>query len=172
MRQLFRLITVMIASVALVGSTTAAANASAISQNDLGVAATPHCTTFGHMRAQAGGWPFMLKYPALSNSQNASGNCILDVGDTNSGVFILQDSLKECYPELSHIKLDAIYGGETLLAVAIAQGKHGITQDGVYGPATGLTMKWRTYIGVPGNEAPLYGPQNCKTMSEFQQLGR
>ncbi|MDO8152269.1 peptidoglycan-binding protein [Isoptericola sp. b408] len=59
----------------------------------------------------------------------------------------IQKSFNKCYAERygwSKIAVDGIYGSKTTAAVAKVQRKHGITDDGKYGPQT--ASYFRSYV--------------------------
>lgn len=73
---------------------------------------------------------------AIPSTSNNSGNfdCIDGINNTGAAVKQIQTSLNHCYGQ--NLQVDGIYGMMTSNAMKVAQGRLGVTQDGVYGPQT------------------------------------
>jgi hypothetical protein len=88
--------------------------------------------------------------PTIGNETHQA-NCDLSVGNDNSGVMALQQSLNWCYHQYGvNIANDGIFGSQTQAALRIAQQHSGVTVDGIYGPQTRNAMLW----GDAGDGAP------------------
>lgn len=70
---------------------------------------------------------------AISSTSNNSGN-FDGIGNSGAAVRQIQTSLNHCYGQ--NLTVNGIYGTLTSNAMKVAQGRLGITQDGVYGPQT------------------------------------
>ncbi len=86
-------------------------------------------------------------------SYGSNLDCVLGIGNTNSGVTWLQISLRDCYNQ--HITIDGIFGPATRTALINAQtwekyvfGEN-IVVDGVYGPQTRRAMRWSGLWNYP-----------------------
>lgn len=96
-------------------------------------------------------YPSSGKYTYLPDNLNGAplyANCTLGLGNTNPGVGVLQRALDTCYGY--NLAQDSVYGAATQSAVRSVQSRLGVTQDGVYGPATGKRMSWPTF-SLSGN---------------------
>ena len=73
---------------------------------------------------------------AIPSTSNNSGNfdCIDGIGNSGAAVKQIQTSLNHCYGQ--NLTVDGIYGTLTSNAMKVAQGRLGVTKDGVYGPQT------------------------------------
>ena len=71
-------------------------------------------------------------------------------GDLAAAVKTLQRTLNKCYGE--SLAVDGNFGPATKAAVKRAQADHHITQDGVAGPVTLDTIKWRNSAGTCLND--------------------
>jgi peptidoglycan hydrolase-like protein with peptidoglycan-binding domain len=73
-----------------------------------------------------------------------SRNCTLAEGASGGAVAALQLSLKSCN-YASNLDIDAEFGPATKKAVAYAQQRRGIGQDGIYGPESRVAFAWSLY---------------------------
>lgn len=84
-----------------------------------------------------------LRPTTVDNSRDV--NCVLREGSRSKAVGVLQRSLDRCYGH--QVGFDGIFGPRTTRAVQQVQQFHGLTPDGVLGPATNLAMYW-PYVGL------------------------
>ncbi|GAA1552414.1 peptidoglycan-binding domain-containing protein [Kribbella lupini] len=133
------------AAVAVVPLTVAASSASA------GTQALSQCQQVYNRQVNTAGWTV----PVLSIWEDSSSTCNLKYGDLphrdprnpfgdpETAIKTLQRNLNYCYG--SKLTVDGRYGSKTQAAVAAVQRRHGLTADGVYGPATRSAMNWRLW---------------------------
>ena len=69
-----------------------------------------------------------------STSTTGGFNCTLGSGTTGTGVRALQRTLNNCYS--AGLTVDSNFGSATAAALKRAQRAAGVSDDGVYGPAT------------------------------------
>lgn len=125
------LTTALLALATVAGSLVAAAPASA---------ATPTCTS-SVSRSSTTFDPAGDRYTGSLPSASGSSTCVLNVGNNNAAVGVLQRLLNACFGR--SLAVDNDYGTKTRDAVLYAQGVVGIPsgdRDGSYGPQT------RTYF--------------------------
>ncbi|MFD7842573.1 serine/threonine-protein kinase [Nocardia sp. NPDC059764] len=76
--------------------------------------------------------------------------CVLSIKDAAqgplAGVTTLQAALRVCY-QAEINDPEGIYGPDTKRAVLVAQDRHTVTKDGVFGPQTSAAMTWPTTAG-------------------------
>ncbi|MEV6282380.1 peptidoglycan-binding domain-containing protein [Kribbella sp. NPDC051770] len=133
------------AAVAAVPLTFVASSASA------GTQALTQCQQVYNKTVNSAGWTV----PALSIWEESSTVCNLKpgdlphrdprnpFGDPETAIKTLQRNLNYCYG--SKLTVDGRYGARTEAAVAAVQRRHGLTADGIYGPATRSAMNWRLW---------------------------
>lgn len=71
---------------------------------------------------------------------NGSTQCVMGSGAAGFHVRTLQEALRWCYGK--SIAIDDRFGTQTRTALREVQYQERVTVDGVYGPETGLEMKW------------------------------
>ena len=114
---------------------------------------SPYCAESTSRYAGNGYWAPM---PGLLTRTGAlSFACYLKQGDLGGGVINLQEQLRYCYH--SSVPRSGVYDSRTKATVAAVQRLHGITADGVYGPATMKAMYWRLYSNT-GYSQRCYSP--------------
>jgi peptidoglycan hydrolase-like protein with peptidoglycan-binding domain len=86
------------------------------------------------------GWSAMVP-DAVHRTGRTSQSCYLRYGDHYGGVGVLQRQLSYCYG--ANLVVTGVFDAKTKAAVQRAQRLHGITADGIYGPATLKALKWR-----------------------------
>ena len=113
-------------------------------------AALPFCTSSSQVSLRISSSYWYTRVPTRSGDYN----CQLGYGSANAGVTALQTSLKRCNVK-SAISADGIYGSATRSAVVAFQrwynaqsGHPDIAVDGIYGPGTGMAMKWSLTRGT------------------------
>ena len=113
----------------------------------------PYCPYSSSRYAGNGYWAPM---PGLVTRTGAlSFACYLKLGDDSGGVITLQEQLRYCYH--SSVPRSGLYDNQTKATVAAVQRLHGITADGIYGPATMKAMYWRLYSDT-GYSQRCYSP--------------
>lgn len=90
-------------------------------------------------RASGGLWTTLPG--TVTRAGQVSFACYLEQGDRGWGVRRLQLALRDCYR--ASLPADGVYGAGTKATVQRVQKLHGITADGIYGPATMKAMYWR-----------------------------
>ena len=86
-----------------------------------------------------------------SSASSTTFDCTMYQGVyNNDAVKTLQRTLNKCYGE--SLAVDGNFGPATKAAVKRAQADHHITQDGVAGPVTLDTIKWRNSAGTCLND--------------------
>ncbi|WP_433666760.1 serine/threonine-protein kinase [Nocardia sp. CA-136227] len=87
--------------------------------------------------------------------------CVLSTKDAAqgplAGVTTLQAALRVCY-QAEINDPEGIYGPDTKRAVLVAQDRHTVTKDGVFGPQTSAAMTWPTTAGDGTPQPP------CRTV--------
>ncbi|MDR1188484.1 MAG: peptidoglycan-binding protein [Bifidobacteriaceae bacterium] len=100
-------------------------------------AAQPWCANYLTTRGDS--VSFVIFVPAISSGDTAANRkCVLTTAVSGAfyvGTGVLQQSLAQCEGQTG-VKFDSYYGGVTGGGVSNVQGKHHLTQDGKYGPAT------------------------------------
>jgi len=115
--------------------------AAAMSPN-ANLAALPTCRS--HRDVVSGG--LLIHVPT---TDGGNSNCQLQNGDFNmSGVKVLQDALNRCNGE--NLATDADYGPLTTAAVKRAEGRAGLTQDGIYNLTLFNNMPWPVFDANTG----------------------
>jgi peptidoglycan hydrolase-like protein with peptidoglycan-binding domain len=71
-----------------------------------------------------------------------SRNCTLSEGNSVAAVSELQRALKACN-FVSNLAVDGDFGPSTKKAVAYAQHRYGIGEDGIYGPQSRAAFQWQ-----------------------------
>lgn len=99
-----------------------------------------------------GGWKFATQMPGGPNGIW----CTLSYGAHNWSVVVLQIALNDCFfRKPNALKVDGIYGEDTMNVVKFLQTLAGITADGVYGPVTARSMNWGyRFTGAPPGDLP------------------
>lgn len=87
--------------------------------------------------------PQLIKIPDVRYSGLYNVRCWMDYGSTGEGVKALQLALKTCYGRA--IAVDGDFGPATRDALKYAQGREGITVDGLYGQQAFENLKWARY---------------------------
>ena len=109
---------------------------------------SPYCRDVS-ARYAGGGW--FAPMPGTTTRTDAlSFSCYLKQGDLSGGVSVLQDQLRTCYH--STLTVTGRYDSRTKATVAAVQRLHGITPDGVYGPATMRAMYWKLHTNLGPSE--------------------
>lgn len=98
--------------------------------------------------------------PSYGNGGTELCHMGYNISSFNSGVTVLQHTLKVCYKV--NITPDGYYGNDTIAALKVAQRAEGLTGadvDGLYGPQTRKLLLWFTYnngaIGTPCHNMPV-----------------
>jgi peptidoglycan hydrolase-like protein with peptidoglycan-binding domain len=81
-----------------------------------------------------------------------SRNCTLTEGASGSAVTTLQQALKKCN-FADNLTIDGDFGPNTKKAVAYAQFRRGIGQDGIYGPVSRAHFQWQV-LNADGSPSP------------------
>jgi len=81
-----------------------------------------------------------IRVPTLGNG-TGNTDCILGAGNAGPAVARLQIALDECNLHAG-LAVDSDYGPLTRQAVINVQRAEHVTQDGVFGPMTGILMHW------------------------------
>jgi peptidoglycan hydrolase-like protein with peptidoglycan-binding domain len=114
-------------------------------------AATVLCTTNAYAN------PLRIVLPSLSNG---STSCSLFSGDTNNGVYALQESINLCYPTVIGkyypLSQDGQFGSNTKAALKLVQSKIGASADGNYGPETKTKVLWAGFEDEPDFTPPCH----------------
>ena len=91
------------------------------------------CTTY--MTVQAA--PSTITVPSLGSANTLNNRrCQLGLNNSSSAVTRLQYAVAHCNANYNLGTIDGIYGTKTKNAVAAAQKKYALPQDGLYGPQT------------------------------------
>ncbi|MGC9544891.1 peptidoglycan-binding domain-containing protein [Streptomyces sp. UG1] len=132
-RPLGPLLTVGALTAGLLGSAVAVAPSAAASTY------VGHCSHGSKVDQESG----QLKVPVTPYKGSYSSNCWMDYGSTGNGVKVLQLALRSCYGR--SIAVDGVFGAATRNALKYAQGREGITVDGLYGEQAFFNLKWPKY---------------------------
>ncbi|MFD7078295.1 peptidoglycan-binding protein [Nocardioides sp. NPDC059952] len=128
------------------------------------VVSSPPASAAGVCNGSASGWVYhnynyRMAMVYDSNSANTP-LCYLNPGHTGNAVKTLQRALNQCYGR--NLDVDGIYGDATKAAVKVAQGRHGLKQDGLFGPNTSKAMTW------PWNDDIRYRGCETRAAASFQ----
>jgi hypothetical protein len=99
--------------------------------------AAASCTGTSLVAAVGGG---NVRIPTIGNG-TGSWQCELGLGNDSAAVGRLQIGLNNCNLHAG-LTVDNDYGSLTRQAVINFQHAHSLSADGIYGPATGGSMKW------------------------------
>ncbi|MBC7274932.1 peptidoglycan-binding domain-containing protein [Nocardioides sp.] len=130
LRSLIQKLTFVLAALAAVGATF--------------VFSSPPASAAGVCDGSASGWVYNNYNYRMAMVKDAdNGNtplCYLNPGHRGAAVKTLQRALNRCYGR--SLEVDGIYGEATKAAVKVAQGRHGLFKDGLFGPNTSRAMTW------------------------------
>lgn len=140
------LVAVAITSVMILGVSTPAQAATTPAASAVVNLATalPHCNNLNHVAVKVAPRLTYGYFPVVLPTVNY--NCILERGNNNPGVGVLQSILNKCHGQ--RLQIDSIFGTATYNALLAVQRQIGVTIDGIYGPQTRGKMRiWNDFSG-------------------------
>jgi peptidoglycan hydrolase-like protein with peptidoglycan-binding domain len=132
--------------------------------------AEPFCDSSGLVPV-GNGWSAPVPL-AIHRTGRISPSCYLRYGDRTPAVLTLQHQLSYCYG--ADLVVTGTFDARTKAALQRAQRLHGITADGIYGPATLKALKWREARQVEGrfvDSVRCYRPFVSKTITSNPAAG-